>query len=140
MQNVKEIVLGLVDRYGTTNPYEIADRLGILVQGGPLGQISGCHLKIAGRKFIYVNSDEPRNIQQIVAAHELGHAILHEEEYYFFTWGDGFYRNRAEIEAHTFAAELLVPDCVIIENPGYTTLQLAKLTGYTERLLSFKKI
>lgn len=140
MQNVKKAVSELVERFGTRNPYEIAEKLGLHIQEGPLGKIFGCHLDIAGHKFIYVNNDAPRNIQKIVVAHELGHAVLHQEDYYFFTWGDGFYRNKAEIEAHTFAAELLVSDDFIIEHPGYTIRQLATLTGYTERLLSFKKI
>lgn len=140
MQNAKETALNLIERYGTRNPRTIAEYLGFYIQEGPLGQIFGCHLVIEGHKFIYVNSDAPDNIKEIVMAHELGHAVMHQEGYYFFTWGDGFYRNRAEIEAHTFAAELLVPDSVIYDNPGFTRQQLAALTGYTERLLEFKKI
>lgn len=140
MQNAKKIVLDLVERFGTRDPYIIAENLGMYIQEGPLGQIFGCHLDIAGRKFIYVNSDTPHNIKEIVMAHELGHAVMHQEGYYFFTWGDGFYRNKAEIEAHTFAAELLVSDEFIMEHPGYTISQLAALTGYTERLLGFKKL
>lgn len=140
MQNAKKIVLDLVERFGTRDPYVIAEKLDIYIQEGPLGKIFGCHLDIAGRKFIYVNSDTPHSIKQIVLAHELGHAVMHQEGYYFFTWGDGFYRNKAEIEAHTFAAELLISDDFIMDHPGYTISQLAALTGYTERLLSFKKI
>lgn len=140
MQNVKRIVLDLVERFGTRDPYRIAESLGFYIQEGPLGKIFGCHLNIDGRKFIYVNSDAPYNIKQIVVAHELGHATMHQEGYYFFTWGDDFYRNKAEIEAHTFAVELLVPDQFIIDHEGYTISQLARLTGYTERLLSFKKL
>jgi len=140
MQNTKKIVKTLTKRFGTCDPRIIAESLGIYIQEGPLGKIFGCHLDIEGEKFIYVNSENPDNIKKIVMAHELGHAVMHQEGYYFFTWGDGFYRNRAEIEAHTFAAELLVPDSVIYENPGLNRRQLAALTGYTERLLEFKKI
>ncbi len=140
MKNVKKIALDLVERFQSRDPYVIAEKLGYHIQEGPLGQIYGCHLDIAGRKFIYVNSDTPHNIKEIVMAHELGHAVMHQESYYFFSWGDDFYRNRAEIEAHTFAAELLIPDNFVKEYPGYTTEQLAHLTGYTERLLSFKRL
>lgn len=140
MQNVKRIVSELVERFETRDPYAIAENLGFYVQEGPLGQIFGCHLDIDGHKFIYVNSDSPHNIKKIVMAHELGHAVMHQEGHYFFSWGDGFYRNRAEIEAHTFAVELLVPDQFIMEHQGYTISQLAALSGYTERLLSFKKL
>lgn len=140
MKNVKKIVLDLIGRFGTRDPYVLADSLGYYIQEGPLGQIYGCHLDIDGKKFIYVNSDIPKKTQKIVAAHELGHAVMHQENYYFFTWGDGFYRDKAEIEAHTFAVELLISDQFVIDHEGYTIGQLAALTGYTERLLRFKKL
>lgn len=77
----------------------------------------------------------------MVAAHELGHAVMHREDYFFFNWiPDTLYRNRAEIEAHTFAVELLVPDSVVLEHPGFTLNQLSALTGYAENFLKFKKI
>lgn len=140
MQDVKKIVSELTQKYDTRNPYEIAENLGIHVQRAPLGKIYGVHLHICDHKFIYVNTDKPESIQTIVAAHELGHAVMHSDDYYFFSFGDGFYRNKAEIEAHAFAAELLVPDEIILEYPDFTATQLARITGYTERLLSFKRL
>lgn len=140
MKDIKKLVSELTDKYDTRNPFALAEYLGITVQKGELGRISGCQLKVDGRQFIYVNSDAPRYLQQIVAAHELGHAIMHEADFYFFTYGACFYKSNAEIEAHTFAAELLVPDEIVMEHPGYTKKQLAALTGYTERLLAFKRL
>lgn len=140
MQDVKKIVADLTEKYDTRDPFTIADYLCVHVQRAPLGKIYGGHMHICNQKFIYVNSDKPDNIQKIVAAHELGHAVMHSEDFYFFTWGDDLIRSKAEIEAHTFAAELLVPDSVIYEHEGFTLEQLARVTGYTEKLLQFKKL
>lgn len=47
--------------------------------------------------------------------------------------------SKIEIEANTFAAELLIPDEMIIENPGLAKAQIACLAGYDERIMEFKK-
>lgn len=47
---------------------------------------------------------------------------------------------KLEIEANTFAAELLIPDSLIYENPGMTKSQLARLAGYNEKIMEFKKV
>ena len=47
---------------------------------------------------------------------------------------------KLEIEANTFAAELLIPDSLIYENPGMTKKQLSMLAGYDERIMEYKTI
>lgn len=48
--------------------------------------------------------------------------------------------DKLENEANTFAAELLVPDSVIYENPGMTKGQIARLVGYNSAIMDFKKM
>lgn len=141
MEDAKRTAVELIEKYHTNDPFDIAEQLGVYTQVGPLGSIFGCCLTIAGERFIYINSDLDAPTQKMVAAHELGHAVMHREDYFFFNWiPDTLYRNRAEIEAHTFAVELLVPDSVVLEHPGFTLNQLSALTGYAENFLKFKKI
>lgn len=141
MEDAKRTAVELMEKYHTNDPFEIAEQQRVYTQVGPLGKIFGCCLTIAGERFIYINSDLDTPTQKMVAAHELGHAVMHREDYFFFNWiPDTLYRNRAEIEAHTFAVELLVPDSVVLEHPGFTLNQLSALTGYAENFLKFKKI
>ena len=141
LDQIKKTVNDLVKRYDTRNPVLLADNLGIIIQYGDLGKLSGCHMKIGDKKFIYVNSQiDDDKMQEAIIAHELAHSVLHDGDYYFFSYGEQFYSNRVEVEAHTFAAELLIPDDVILEHPGYTIHQLSMLTGYADRLVSFKKL
>lgn len=141
MTDAKKAAVELSAMYHTNDPFEIAEQLGVYTQVGPLGKIFGCCLTIAGERFIYINSDLDTPTQKMVAAHELGHAVMHREDYFFFNWmNDTTYRSRSEIEAHTFAAELLVPDSVVLEHPGFTINQLSALTGYAEEFLKFKSV
>ena len=141
MEDAKRTALELMEKYHTNDPFEIAEQQGVYTQVGPLGKIFGCCLTIAGERFIYINSDLDTPTQKMVAAHELGHAVMHREDYFFFNWiPDTLYRNRAEIEAHTFAVELLVPDSVVLEHPGFTLNHLSALTGYAEEFLKFKRV
>ena len=48
--------------------------------------------------------------------------------------------SKMEIEANTFAAELLIPDDLIYENPGMNSTQIARLVGYDEKIMEFKKL
>lgn len=45
-----------------------------------------------------------------------------------------------EKETNTFAAKLLIPDSLVYENPGMTKSQPARLAGYDEKIMDFKRI
>lgn len=77
----------------------------------------------------------------LVMAHELAHAIMHRKENCYFIRNRTFLSTaQIEKEANTFAAELLIPDSIIFDNPGYTKSQIARLVGYNEKLMEFKKL
>ena len=76
----------------------------------------------------------------MVAAHELGHAVMREEERCMFFEHTIYDKDKYEVQANKFAAELLIPDSIIYDNPGMTKLQIARLTGYNEQLIGLKKI
>ena len=138
---IKNTVNDLIETYGTRNPYLLASYLDVTIQYGDLGELQGCYMKIWDKKFIYIyDRIDDDKLRDTVVAHELAHSIMHNEDYYFFSYGKQFQSNKTEIEAHTFAAELLIPDETIIEHPGYTLDQLSSLTGYAERLVSFKRL
>ena len=138
---IKKTVEQLVNQYNTRNPLEIADRMGISVTRDPLGDIQGYYLLYSGIKCICINSEiDDMNEIRIIAGHELGHAVLHETERCMFYPNTLFSRNKTELEANRFAAELLIPDQIILENPGMTKSQIARLSGYDERIMEFKKL
>lgn len=89
----------------------------------------------------FINEDLSDSEMHLVMAHELGHAILHRTEICYFIRNKTFLSTAwIEKEANTFAAELLIPDSLIYENPGMTKGQLARLAGYDEKIMDFKKI
>lgn len=138
---IKKTVEQLVNQYNTRDPLEIADRMGISVTRDPLGDIQGYYLLYSGIKCICINSEiDDMNEIRIIAGHELGHSVLHETERCMFYPNTLFSRNKTELEANRFAAELLIPDRIILENPGMTKSQIARLLGYDERIMEFKKL
>ena len=139
--NVHNIVEQTVHKYGTRSPYELAERMGIIVQKNNLGAIRGYYFKKYRIKQIILHNDLSESDERFVLAHEIGHAVLHEDVNTPFLMGNTlFSKNKFEREANLFAIELLVPDETIIENPDLTLEQLARMTGYQERLLERKNI
>lgn len=140
-RNIKKIALHLIKKCNTQNPFKIADDLKIEYIIGPMGQYSGCYLYLKRHRCIFINEDLPENDRHFVMAHELGHALLHRKENCYFIRNKTFLStSRIEKEANTFAAELLIPDSLIYENSGMTKNQLARLAGYNEKILDFKKV
>ncbi|OUO75195.1 Zn peptidase [Blautia sp. An249] len=140
-KSIKSTVAYFVKKFDTRNPFEIADRLKIEYIIGSLGNYSGCYLYLKKHRCIFLNSELSEHDMLFVMAHELGHAILHRTENCYFIRNKTFLSTeRIEQEANTFAAELLIPDSLILENPGYTKSQLARLAGYNEMIMNFKKI
>lgn len=139
--NVHSIVERTVNKHHTRSPYELADCMGITIQKCALGTIRGYYLKKFRIKQIILNCDLTESEERFVLAHELGHAIMHENlNTPFLLENTLFSKNKFEREANTFAVELLVPDSTIEENPELTIEQLARLTGYNKELLQCKNI
>lgn len=140
-RDIKKIALHLIKKYNTQNPFKIADALKIEYIVGPMGQYSGCYLYLKRHRCIFINEDLSENDMHFVMAHELGHALLHRTENCYFIRNKTFLSTAwIEKEANTFAAELLIPDSLIYENPGMTKNQLARLAGYNEKIMDFKRI
>ena len=140
-RDIKKIALHLIKKYNTQNPFKIADALKIEYIIGPMGHYSGCYLYLKKHRCIFLNDELSENEKSFVMAHELGHAILHRTENCYFIRNKTFLSTAwIEREANTFAAELLIPDSLIYENPGFTKKQLARLAGYNETIMDFKTI
>lgn len=143
LRDVKEVVNRLIKKYGTRDPFQLADEMGIVVQFSDMKSLSGLYSLIKRQRVILLNSklrnDENHKYLNAVMAHELGHAILHREnQCYFFSESTFFLKSKPEIEANTFAAELLISDKDILEHQSYTTEQLSRVTGYEKRLVELR--
>ena len=140
-RDIKKIALHLIKKYNTQNPFKIADALKIEYIIGPMGHYNGCYLYLKKHRCIFLNDELSENEKSFVMAHELGHAILHRTENCYFIRNKTFLSTAwIEREANTFAAELLIPDSLIYENPGFTKKQLVRLAGYNEKIMDFKTI
>ena len=111
--DIRRRVKNLEKKYGTKNPYSLCSKLKIKILYSDLGDIKGIYKKILGNRFIVINENLDEFCQKVVLAHELGHAILHNsKEVQALKDYDLFPRlnNKIEMEANTFAAELLFDD------------------------------
>lgn len=99
----------------------IVSGLGLTLQEQPLEDtVSGMLLIRGDYAMIGVNQSHHRNRKRFTIAHELGHYILHREQSDVFV--DAFLRSEnsaqgvdpQEIEANTFAAELLMPKRLVV--------------------------
>lgn len=135
--DIRRRVVNLERKYGTRNPYKLCKRMKINIIYMDLGNIKGIYKKVITNKFIVINENLDEFCQKVVLAHELGHAILHHsKEIQALKDYDLFprYTNQIEIEANTFAAELLIDDTFendeYIENPSIDIQILFQLKQY----------
>lgn len=139
-KDIKKIVSYYVRKYNTRNPFELADYLGVQVMIGNLGSRSGCYMFLKNHKCIFLNENLDEYEMRVVMAHELGHAILHRKENCYFIRNKTFLlTSKNEIEANTFAAELLIGDDVLLEYKHCTKEQISKLLGYHEKLIELRR-
>lgn len=137
--DIRKKVKSLIIKYGTNNPFELADYLGIKVIFEPLGSINGYYNKQLRMKQIHINSDIDRHLQLFTGAHELGHAILHPNANTpFLRNNTGLLVNKYEIEANKFAIELIIQDEDLSEYQDYTTGQISRLLGYSEEIVKLR--
>ncbi|PEQ03968.1 hypothetical protein CN587_15735 [Bacillus wiedmannii] len=109
--DIKEYVLNITEKYQTTDPFEIASQKNIIVLFEDLGNTLGFYNTYKRFKFIHINNRIDETTQRFVCAHELGHAVLHPKANTPFLRNQTFFSvDRLEIEANTFAVELLLTD------------------------------
>ena len=127
-------------RFGTNDPFVIADGLHIQVFEVPLGRLAGYYKYMKHHRCIFINSDiNDYNFKRFVMAHELGHAILDTKENCYFTMTHTYLlTSKIETRANCFAIQLLISDEELEEYKDYTVPQLSMLYGYDEELIKLK--
>lgn len=102
--------------YKTKNPVRLCEEMGVCLLYQPMGYhctaIKGFMLSVDRVQTIVVNSDLPENIQRVIIAHELCHALKHcTDSMNSYKETDLFNEaSQFEKEANLFAAELLIED------------------------------
>lgn len=127
---IKSVVENLCSRYGTRDPLDIIGQKRIVVLYEPLGAIRGFYSRNFRQQFIHINEDIPEVERRFVAAHELGHAVLHPQANTpFLREKTLFSVNRLEVEANRFAAALLYSDEDLLPFMDFTSEQTATALG-----------
>lgn len=135
---IKEEVLKICKKYKTDNPYELAAIMNINVIPWNLHEeINGFYKYDRRNKYIFINSNLNNEDQRFVCAHELGHAVLHPRANTpFLRKNTLFSIDKIEVEANTFAVELLIPsDCLLdYDNDNLSIYELTKMCGIPQEL------
>ena len=134
----------LAEKFGTRDPFEILEGLKVVVgETDRYKKLKGYCFLSCKTIYVMINTFLTKEEKRIVAAHELGHIILHRDRLKMAPMKDNHLYNmtdNTEYQANIFAAELLVPDErveeVIKEESDYFTL-CSKLYISPE-LMSFK--
>ena len=143
MSYIYELVTRIVKEYGTSDPFELCDALGINLMREPLGSLRGLFSYVADEPVVFVSPDLGREDSLMTCAHELGHFFLHSEiakenclkEFKTFNMKD-----KVESEANIFAAHLLIDDEELIGllKEGHDAFETAKMLHVYPDLLNIK--
>jgi len=118
MSYITGVVEKLSRKYGTRDPYELCDALGVRIRIKDLGSVKAYYFCQSRIRNIVLNSRVSETVRRILVAHELGHDRLHKE----IALQKGFQEVElfdmalpAEYEANLFAAELLIDDGELLD-------------------------
>ena len=129
----------LARKYQTRNPFEILRGLNAILVFVPLVGTRAFYQYFQRNNIIYINENLSQHEQIFECAHEKGHMILHKKaNAIFMDTRTYFNTNKFEIEADTFAMDLLISDDDLKEYPNYTTEQLSRFLGYEKRLIELR--
>ena len=118
-QYIHHLAQELVDRFGTRDPFAIAEALGAHVKiVDNFVSLKGMYRVILGQRYIFLSGNLDEKTKRIVCAHELGHDQLHRplatssiiQEFMLYDMN-----SRPEYEANLFAAALLLDDESVAE-------------------------
>lgn len=99
-EDIKYIVNGIFEKANSKNLQDILDELDIKIMYTEEGLKNGyaLYLRGANRETIFLDPSCPEELKDFVIAHEIGHAVLHDDtmmsfsslggkKKYFRTWG-----------------------------------------------------
>lgn len=139
MTNIRKIVKNLIKQYGTNDPFELADALGIWVYVINLGKIKGHYLHHENKKVFFINESLSKTEMLFCIAHELGHAVLHTTNNIYFNSSNTFFNHsKHEIEADRFAAELLISDDLLNDYEGFCIETIADCEDIDRKYINLK--
>lgn len=137
-KNIRGLVAYYKRKFNTDNPFDIADNLGVLYQFCNI-DFEGCYLLLKKHGYIFLNNSLEDSELRMVMAHELGHAVMHRNNNCYFIRDKTLLLNsKTEKEANIFAAELLIPDEILLENWDYTSTELSRLLGYEQKFIELR--
>lgn len=141
MKDIKAIVNRLVRFHKTRDPFEMIKGMNVILVYYPLEGVRGFYQYFQRNNIIYLDERLSDCEKRFVLAHELGHMILHKKSNaIFMDTRTHFNTNKYENEADLFAMNLLVSDDDILEYSfyGYSANQIARITGYHEKLIELR--
>lgn len=129
----------VIEEYHSNDPFIIAEKMDINVFFRPLVDIGGYYMLLKDNtKIAVIDSGLPRHMQKFVLAHEIGHSLLHPEKGAFMLKTSLFATDRQEIEADTFAINLLLTDNMINDNIDYTVDTWSAVLGLPREIIELK--
>lgn len=134
----------LVQRFGTRDPFVIAEGLGIHVYEADFDRLKGMYRVIKRRRCVFINRNLDEATARIVCAHEIGHDRLHRD----YAKGDGLSEltlydmsTRPEYEANLVAAAILLSDEDVLRyvyDYGYDAEQISAALATDINLIALK--
>lgn len=138
IEYIKHLVAYYTELYNTSDPFELADYLGVLYQIGNCKH-EGCYMFLKNHRYIFLSNHLIDNELKLVMAHELGHALLDRKANCYFMRNKTLLLNsRLERRANLFAAYLLINEDLLQEFAGYTQEQFCNCTGYPKELIELR--
>lgn len=137
--DIRDFVNTIVKKYDTRNPFKILEQKNAILVYAPLEGVRGFYQYFQRNHIIYIDENLSDSEKTFVCAHELGHMLMHKKTNALYMDSHTLFNtDKFEIEANTFAAELLIPDELILEYPNMTSDQIARIAGYSEKIMDFK--
>lgn len=129
----------LVRKYGTRDPFRIADALDYTIIYTPLVGVRGFYQYIKRCHTIYLDDSLEEPVAGFVCAHELGHSILHRGyNRIFMDTRTIMVTSRYESEADHFAADLIYDDYDLQDYLELPLPTVAACLGLTEHLAAYR--
>ena len=138
VEHIKCIISCYKRKFGTSDPFEIADNIGVLYQFGNC-KFAGCYMFLKNHRYIFLSNELEGTERNFVMAHELGHAVLDRKENCYFIRNKTLLSiSKFERRANLFAAYLLISDDMLLDYKGCTQEYFCKCTGCPKEIIELR--